>query len=54
MEDVNIWSQIFLTLTKIECGFQEISSREIRRPLILSDIYAAVAIVDAKAPQKNI
>ena len=36
MEDVNKRQQIFLSLSKLECGPQEINSREIRIHLTFS------------------
>ena len=68
MEDVNKRQQISFSLSKLECGPQEINSREIRLHLPFSanwnkrdtdwktgirfktEVFAAVAIVDAKAP----
>ena len=69
MEDVNKQRRISISLSKLECGAQEINSREIRLHLPFSanwnkrdkdwkkkgihfktDVFAAVAIVDAKAP----
>ena len=70
MEDVNKRRRISFSLSKLECGPQEINSREIRLHLPFSanwektrqrlkkkreihfktDIVAAVAVVDAKAP----
>ena len=68
MEDVNKRRWISFSLSKLECGPQEINSREIRLPLpfsanwnkrdkdrkngnsFKSDVFAAVAVVDAKAP----
>ena len=67
MEDVNKRQKKFLFLSKLECGPQEINSREIRLHLTFSgnrnkrdkvwktrihfksDVFAAVAVVDAKA-----
>ena len=68
MEDVNKRRQISFSLSKLECGPQEINSREIRLHLhfhqtginatniektgihFKTDVFAAVAVVDAKAP----
>ena len=68
VEDVNKRRRIYLSLSKLECGPQEIDSREIRQHLPFSanwnkrdkdwktgihfktDVFAAVAVVDAKAP----
>ena len=68
MEDVNKRRPISFSLTKLECGPQQINSREIRLQLPFSanwnnatkiekteidlktDVFAAVAVVDAKAP----
>ena len=69
MEDVNKRRRISISLSKLECGPQEINSREIRLHLQFSanwnkrdkdwkktgihlktDVFAAVAAVDAKAP----
>ena len=68
MEDVNKRRRISFSLSKLECGPQEIISREIRLHLPFSanwenatkiektgihfktDVFAAVAVVDAKAP----
>ena len=68
MEDVNKRRGISFSLSKLECGPQEIDSREIRLHLPFSaiginatkiektgihfktDVFAAVAVVDAKAP----
>ena len=68
VEDVNKRRRISFSLTKLECGPQQINSREIRLQLPFSanwnnatkiektgihlktDIFAAVAVVDAKAP----
>ena len=68
MEDVNKRQRIFLSRLKLECGPQEINSREIRLHLaspaiwdkrdkvrknanhFKSDLFAAVAVVDAKTP----
>ena len=68
MEDVNERRRISFSLSKLECGPQEINSREIRLHLPFSanwnkrdkdgknrnsfktDVFAAVAVVDAKAP----
>ena len=69
MEDVKKRRRISFSLSKLECGPQEISSREIRIHLPFSanwnknatkiekagirfktDVFAAVAVVDAKAP----
>ena len=36
MKDVNKWQQIFLSLSKLECGLQEINSREIHLHLTFS------------------
>ena len=58
MEDVNKQQWMFLSAPKLECGLQEINSREIRlhltfsanwnkRKLILSDVFAGVPIIDA-------
>ena len=52
---------MFLPLSKLECGPQEINSREIRLQLeearqslkkreFILKVFAAVALVDAKAP----
>ena len=64
MEDVNKRRRIFFFLSKLECGPQEITSSEIRLQLLFSanwnnrdkagihfktDVFAAVAVVDAKA-----
>ena len=71
MEDVNKPRRIFLSPSKLECGSQKISSREIRLHLkfsvdwnqprsqatkfkFKSDVFAAVAVVDAKAPYQVI
>ena len=62
MEDVNKRRQISFSLSKLECGPPEINSREIQQIGInatkiekmgihfKTDVFAAVAIVDAKAP----
>ena len=68
MEDVNKRRRISFSLSKLECGPQEINSREIRLHLPFSanwnkrdkdrkngnsfktHVFAAVAVVDAKAP----
>ena len=68
MADVNKRRRISFSLSKLECGPQEINSREIRLHLPLqqiginvtkiektgnhfkADVFAAVAVVDAKAP----
>ena len=68
MDDVNKRRRISFSLSKLECGPQEINSREIRQHLPFSanwntrdkdwktgihfktDVFAAVAVVDAKAP----
>ena len=54
MEDVNKRRRISFSLSKLECGPQEINSREIRLHLPISnlkpDVFAAVAVVDAEAP----
>ena len=68
MEDVNKRRRISFSLSKLECGPQEINSMEIRLHLhfqqtgtnatkiektgihFKSDGFAAVAVVDAKAP----
>ena len=69
MEDVNKRRRISFSLSKLECGPQEINSREIRLHLpyfqqigikatkiektgirFKTDVFAAVAVVDAKAP----
>ena len=68
MEDVNKRRRISFSLSKLECGPQEIISGEIRLHLPFSanwknatkiektgihfktDVFAAVAVVDAKAP----
>ena len=68
MEDVKKRQRISLPLSKIECGPQEINSRETRLHLqcqrtgisatkfektrihFKSEVFAAVALVDAKAP----
>ena len=68
MEDVKKRRRISFSLSKLECGPQEINSREIRLRLPFSanwnkrdkdwkagirfktDVFAAVAVVDAKAP----
>ena len=70
MEDVNKRRRISFSLSKLECGPQEISSREIRLHLPFSanwnkrhatkiektgirfktDVFAAVAVADAKTP----
>ena len=68
MEDVNKRRRISFSLSKLECGPQEINSREIRLHLgnfqqiginaikiektgihFKTDVFAAVAVVDAKA-----
>ena len=67
MEDVNKRRRISFSLSKLECGPQEINSREIRLHYhfkqiginatkiektgihFKTDIFAAVAVVDAKA-----
>ena len=66
MEDVNKGRRISFSFSKLECGPQEINSREIRVHLpfsanwknatkieeteirFKSDVFAAVAVVDAK------
>ena len=68
MEDVKKRERILLPLSKLECGPQEINSREIRLHLqcqqigisatkfektrihFKSEVFDAVALVDAKAP----
>ena len=70
MEDVNKRRRISFSLSKLECGPQEINSREIRIHLghfqqigmnatniekktgihFKTDVFAAVTVVDAKAP----
>ena len=69
MEDVNKRRRISFSLSELECGPQEINSREIRLHLgnfqqiginaikiektgihFKTDVFAAVAVVDAKAP----
>ena len=59
MEDVNKRQKKFLFLSKLECGPQEINSREIRLHLtkfeknsnsFQSDVFVAAAVVDAKTP----
>ena len=68
MDDVNKRRRMFLSLSKRECGPQEINSRKIRLRLTFSadwnkrdnvektrmpfqsDVFAAVAVVDVKAP----
>ena len=69
MEDVNKRWRISFSLSELECGPQEINSREIRLHLgnfqqiginaikiektgihFKTDVFAAVAVVDAKAP----
>ena len=68
MEDVNKRLRISFSLSKLECGPQEINFREIRPPLpflenwkkrdkgrkngnsFKTDVFAALAVVDAKAP----
>ena len=68
MEDVNKRRRISFSLSKLECGPQEINPREIRLHLqfsanwnkrnsvwktgihFKSDVFATVAVVDAKAP----
>ena len=69
MEDVNKRRRISFSLSELECGPQEINSREIRLHLgnfqqiginaikiektgihFKTDVLAAVAVVDAKAP----
>ena len=69
MEDVNKRRGISFSLSKLECGPQEINSSEIRLYLPFSaliginptkiektgihfntDVFAAIAVVDAKAP----
>ena len=61
MEDVKKRERILLPLSKLECGPQEINSREIRLQLeearqslkkreFILKVFAAVAPVDAKAP----
>ena len=69
MEDVNKRRRISFSLPKLECGPQEINSREIRLHLghfqqtginatkiektgihFKTDVFTAVAVVDAKAP----
>ena len=65
MEDVNKRPQIFLSLSKFECSSQEINSREIglvtfsadwnkRDNVFQSDVFAAVAVVDAKVPYTSL
>ena len=68
MEDVNKRRRISFSLSQLECGPQEINSREIRLHLpflaiwnqrdkdwkktgihFKNDVFAAVAVVDAKA-----
>ena len=61
MENVNKRPRIFLSLSKPECGPQEITSKDIRPHFTLSvnwnkrdihfksDFFAAVAVVDTKA-----
>ena len=69
MEDVNKRRRISFSLSELECGPQEINSREIRLHLgnfqqiginaikieetgihFKTDVFASVAVVDAKAP----
>jgi len=69
MDDVNKRRRISFSLSELECGPQEINSREIRLHLghfqqiginatkfektgihFKTDVFAAVAVVDAKAP----
>ena len=54
MENVNKRRRISFSLSKLECGPQEINSREIRLHLPIlnfkTDVFVAVAVVDAKAP----
>ena len=69
MEDVNKRRRISFSLSELECGPQEINSREIRLQShfqqiginatkiektgirFKTDFFAAVAVVDAKAPK---
>ena len=62
MEDVNKPWRISFSLSKLEGGPQEINFREIRLHFqqigkngnyFKSDVFAAVAVVDAKAPYLN-
>ena len=65
MENVNKRRRIFFSLSKLESGLPEINSKEIRshftfsvnakkfekkRIHFKSDLFGAVAVVDAKAP----
>ena len=50
MENVNKERRIFVSLSKLESHPQEINSREKTRIHFKSDVFAAVAVVDAKAP----
>ena len=62
MEDVNKRRRISFSLSKRECGPREINSKEIQQIGInatkiektgihfKTDVFAAVAVVDAKAP----
>ena len=66
MDDVNKRRRIFLSLLKFECGSQEINSRETGQHLTFladwnkrdnafqRDVFAAVAVVDAKVPYASL
>ena len=57
MEDVNTRGRIFVSRSKLECGHQEFNSKKFHLHLTFkatinfnSDVFAAVAVVVAKAP----